>query len=403
MSFLTPNTNFYNNIYDKGKYLLAWRMSLAFIFFSLFLFGVALIKKTFFEVPWSIHLSLIVSILLLISLKKIKTYKIAFWTYIIVITVLVHIALNFFVKTTHYVDFIWMVSSILLGFIGLNKNIGIGLVLLNVIGLGYFYLYSIDASLFEYNEMSIFEKIAEFIEMVFSLYVVSYLMYLFVKFNVVIKTESQTTNIENTVLVKEIHHRVKNNLQIVISLLRLQQNELKSVEAKQHFSEAINRIMVMSLIHQKLYQDKSLSEIKIIDYLSDLTSDISSISTLGIPIQIDVKSELEKVGLKTIVPLGLIINELMSNSIEHAFKYKSEAVIHIGIKAKKNDEFELIYFDNGSWNKQSEEYSSFGLELIEILTFQLDGSFKRDVSVNGTSYEFVLNNVDLESNIVDNE
>ena len=70
MSFLTPNTNFYNNIYDKGKYLLAWRMSLAFIFFSLFLFGVALIKKTFFEVPWSIHLSLIVSILLLISLKN---------------------------------------------------------------------------------------------------------------------------------------------------------------------------------------------------------------------------------------------------------------------------------------------------------------------------------------------
>lgn len=398
MSLFTPNTDFCKSVYEKGKYLLAWRLSLAFIFLSVVLFSIAISQKPLLEIAWPVYLTLVVSVGLVISLKKYKTYKIAFWTYIVVITLLVHVALNFFTQTTHYVDFIWMISSILLGFIGLNKNVGIGLVLINVLGLGYFYLYSIDATLMEFNEMSNILKLGEFIEMVFSLFVVSYLMYLFVKFNVVIKTESQSTYNENTVLVKEIHHRVKNNLQIVISLLRLQQNELKSEEAKQHFSEAINRIMVMSLIHQKLYQDKSLAEIKIKDYLGDLTSDIASLSTLGIPIKVDIKSELEKVGLKTIVPLGLIINELMSNSIEHAFRGKLEALIHVSIKAKGKDEFELIYFDNGSWNKQSKEYSSFGLELIEILTSQLDGEFKRDVSINGTSYEFVLNNVDLENN-----
>lgn len=403
MSLITPNTDFYKSIYDKGKYLLAWRLSLAFVFLAVLLFGLVASQKPITEVPWPIYVTLIFSIGLLIILRKYKAYKIAFWSYILIITGLVHIALNAFVNTTHYVDLIWMMSSILLGFIGLNKKVGVGLVLVNVLGLGYFYYYSIDATLLEFNEMSKLEKIGEFIEMVFSLFVVSYLLYLFVNFNVVIKTESKSTYNENTVLVKEIHHRVKNNLQIVISLLRLQQNELKSEEAKQHFSEAINRILVMSLIHQKLYQDKSLAEIKIKDYLGDLTRDISSISALKIPIDVNISSELEKIGLKTIVPLGLIINELMSNSLEHAFGGKQEALIHISIKIIDEEKFELVYFDNGSWNKQSKEYSSFGLELIETLTSQLEGELQKSTTKNGTSFNFILLNLDHEKNTTTNE
>ena len=403
MSLFTPNIDFYKSIYDKGKYLLAWRVSLAFLILSILLLGLSFSQKTVLNVPWPIYLTLLISVGLMLSLKIHKAYKVAFWTYIIAITFLVHVALNFFTKTTHYVDLIWMISSILLGFIGLNKKVGVGLVLINVLGLGYFYLYSIDATLMEFNKMSNFEKIGEFIEMVFSLFVVSYLLYIFVNFNVVIKTESKSTYNENTVLIKEIHHRVKNNLQIVISLLRLQQNELKSEETKKHFSEAINRIMVMSLIHQKLYQDKSLAEIKIKDYLGDLTSDISSLSTLGIPIKVDIKSKFERVGLKTIVPLGLIINELMSNSIEHAFKGMSEALIYIAIKEKENDKFELLYFDNGVWNKQSEAYSSFGLELIEILTSQLEGNMEKSISKTGTSFKFTLSNLDHDKNTTGND
>jgi len=398
MKLFTPNTDFYDNIYDKGKYLLAWRLSISFVIFSIFLFSLSIIKYSVIDIPWPIYLTLFLSTALLVILKKQKKYKIAFWTYITVITALVHISLNVFVTTTHYVDFVWMISSILLGFIGINKKTGIVLTIINVFGLAYFYLYSIETTITVLAEMSLFSKVAEFSEMVFSLFVVSYLMHLFVKFNTVTKTENRTTNIENSILVKEIHHRVKNNLQIVISLLRLQQNELKSDEAKQQFSEAINRIMVMSLIHQKLYQDKSLAEIKIKDYLHDLSSDISSLSTLTIPIRINVESQLEKVGLKTIVPLGLIINELLSNSLKHAFKGKSDAEISISLKTLANDKFKLVYIDNGLWDKHTEEYSSFGLELIDILTSQLDGTFKRNISANGTSYEFFLNNVDLESN-----
>lgn len=397
MNLFTPNTDFYSNYYDKGKHVMAWRISIAFVGLFILLFGYIVVEKSLSEVKFPVYIALIIAFGSLLFLKYLKTYKITFWIYIITISLLVHVALNQFEESTHYVDFIWMISSILLAFIGLSKNTGLILVGLNIIALGYFYMYSVDITLAAYTGMSQFEKIGEFIEMLFSISVVTYLLYQFVVFHSTSQNETKTTSNENTVLVKEIHHRVKNNLQIVISLLRLQQNELKSEEAKQHFSEAINRILVMSLIHQKLYQDKSLAEIKIKDYLTDLTNDIASLSTLNIPIKVDIKSELDKVGLKTIVPLGLIINELMSNSIEHAFKGKNEALIYISIKEKENDLFELIYFDNGSWNKKSEEYSSFGLELIETLTSQLDGEFRRDISINGTSYEFILHNVDLEN------
>lgn len=398
MNLLKPNSDFHDNIYEKGKYILAWRLSLSFIIIAFYFFCLGFTKDSILDIPWPVYITLLSSVGLFITLKKFKKYKIVFWTCIILITILVHLSLNLITITTHYVDFVWMVSSILLGFIGFNKRTGITLAVINIIGLAYFYFYSIQSATNVTTQLSFNEKIIGFSEMVFSIFFVSYLMYLFVKFNVVIKTEIRTTTNENSVLVKEIHHRVKNNLQIVISLLRLQQNELKSEEAKQKFSEAINRIMVMSLIHQKLYQDKSLAEIKIKDYLTDLTSDISSLSTLHIPIQVNITSELEKVGLKTIVPLGLIINELMSNSLEHGYRSKPNAEIYISLKRIDDNKFELNYFDNGYWNKHAEVYASFGLELIEILTSQLDGTLQRSISVNGTSYKFVLHNVDLESN-----
>lgn len=398
MNLLTPNTDSFKTIYEKGKFLLAWRISLCFLAFSIFLFSVGVNKFASLLVPWPIYLTLILSVGLLFILKAKKNYKIAFWTYILVITGLVHLSLNTFIYTTHYSDFVWMVSSILLGYIGLNKKTGLVLTAINIIGLAYFYLFSIESTLNKSNEMVTNLKVSEFSEMVFALFIVSYLIHQFVKFNVVIKTENLTTTNENTILVKEIHHRVKNNLQIVISLLRLQQNELKSVESRKQFSEAINRIMVMSLIHQKLYQDKSLAEIKIKDYLDDLCTDISTLSTLSIPTKITISSELEKVGLKTIVPLGLIINELLLNSLEHAFKDKPSAKISITLTKLDHEKFKLVYFDNGFWNEQLEVDSSFGLELIETLTSQLDGVVKRNTTIEGTSFEFVLSNVDLESN-----
>ena len=203
-------------------------------------------------------------------------------------------------------------------------------------------------------------------------------------------------NKENLTLVKEIHHRVKNNLQIIISLLRLQKGELKSEEAKEHFTEAINRIMVMSLIHKKLYQQEELASISIQSYLQDLSADIISLTSLGKPVKVVIHSNIKTIGLKTIVPLGLLTNELIINSLKHAFENKKEGTINITINKNGGSDFLLTYADNGEWVQPKEEHPSFGIELIEILTSQLEGTQTRTSNEEGTTYLFSLKNIDLE-------
>jgi len=169
---------------------------------------------------------------------------------------------------------------------------------------------------------------------------------------------------------------------------------LKSDEAKKQFSEAINRVMVMASIHQKLYKDKSYTQVVAKDYFTELTSDIITLSSSFKEVEIIIESELENIGLNTIVPLGLIVNELVSNSIQHAFSINKRGSIQILITSNVTNTFKLTYKDNGSWTEPANTYSSFGLELIDILTSQLDGKCERTSTISGTEYSFNLKNLD---------
>lgn len=197
---------------------------------------------------------------------------------------------------------------------------------------------------------------------------------------------------EKTVLLQEIHHRVKNNLQVITSLLRLQSSEIDSDEARAHFSDAINRIMTMSLIHQKMYQEKNLSKIDTADYFKTLIYDLIRTSSVNIPVQIEVTANLHKFGSKTIVPLALLIAELVSNSLKHAFDKEGKVIVFFSEETDKN--FRLEYFDNGIWKNESNE-SSFGLQLIQTLTEQMEGEYSRITDANGTLYQFKLTNLDV--------
>ena len=207
-----------------------------------------------------------------------------------------------------------------------------------------------------------------------------------------IKVEKQ--HIEKTVLLQEIHHRVKNNLQVIISLLRIQSQELKSEEAKRSFNEAISRVMTMSLIHQKMYEREELSRINLNDYLSTLIDDMLTSSVTNGKVNFSLHFETEEIGSKTIAPLALIINELVSNSLKHAFEKNGK--IEIQFRTVQDGRFELIYSDNGSWKERKE--GSFGLQLIDIFTEQLDGEFKRETTENGTTYRFLLSDLDNSNN-----
>ena len=185
-------------------------------------------------------------------------------------------------------------------------------------------------------------------------------------------------NEEKEFLLKEIHHRVKNNLGIVSSLLDLQAAEMKDPAAIQAIEESRNRVYSMSMIHQKLYQGKNLSSIEMKDYFVNLSKHI--IDSFGAHKLIEFDYELDEVQLDvdSAIPLGLIVNELLTNCFKHAFPNNNKGIVKIVFQEMKNKRFLLEIIDNGigidDLNKKNDENNGFGNLLIDLLVKQLDGS-----------------------------
>jgi len=394
LTLFTPNTKDLDNFFEKAKFVMIWRITIAFSFvFSILIllsFSNVLMLVSCFSL-----LTLASSSLYYLKIKR-KTPAL-YWIYVIFGTAIVHFSLNTIPSYTHFVDFLWIMVIILLSFIGLGKKNGFAISLINISGIIYFYIFGLNNHIETLQPLSNLKIGTAIIEVMLCLFCVTYLINQYVKFNTYYSGELEKTNDqlvkkneENIFLVKEIHHRVKNNLQIVISLLRLQKGELKSDEAKRHFNEAINRIMVMSLIHKKLYQEVEMAHIEIEPYLKDLANDVIHISNMGPSIIFEVNSEIKNIGLKTIVPLGLLINELLSNSIKHAFNQNNGFISVSILKHFNKDQFTLIYVDDGKWIDLKENQTGFGLGLIETLSEQLEGTFTRQQS----EYTFELKNLD---------
>ncbi len=347
-------------------------------------------------------ITLVISSSCLVYLAISKNYKPLFWVYAVAGSLLAHFAMNYVLSFTHYVDFMWVVISIILAFIGLGWVYGVLFIFGNAVGLAYFYWFTLNTHIQVLEPKTNVEILADYIEVLFAFFVVAYLMRQFILFqtyseNSLIKANEdlakqnkliQSKNNENETLMKEIHHRVKNNLQIIISLLRMQSAELKSRESQEHFSEAINRILAMALIHQKLYSSKELSKVNIKSYLEQLVMEIVAIFPGRDKVSVRVETCIDQMSLDTIVPLGLLINELISNSLKHAFRENEQGAITIGIR-QKGEKFEVTYSDNGQWKEPNTEVSSFGLELVDILTDQLNGTKEMNTE-NGTHYRFIL-------------
>lgn len=403
MKLFNPDTSFFNNYYDKAKYLLGWRISIVFI--SIFSIVSTIYSFTSFTAALPSYLVVIVGIFCLLFLYFTRNYKPIFWVYSISGFTLSHFAMNTVHELTHYVDFLWVLICIFLTFIGLGRRTGIVFTVINALLIAYFFWFTLNHQITTLNPRTNVQLIGEYIEILFSLFVLSYLVhqyYLFQQYsekelliaNNELEHQNQlitSKNEENILLMKEVHHRVKNNLQIITSLLRLQKSNL-SPEIEQKFDEAIGRIMTMSIIHSKLYQSDDLTKVDIKSYINDLVREILTSLSVDDNIKTSISSNINSIGLKTIVPLGLIINELLSNSFKHAFKNCFEGSINIEIKKLTEKEFELNYSDSGKWvDNHSENKVKFGLELIETLTEQLDGTVNRTDS----HYTFKLSNLDI--------
>ena len=198
---------------------------------------------------------------------------------------------------------------------------------------------------------------------------------------------------EKETLLHEIHHRVKNNLTVIASLLKLQANSMEDERIKAALSDSQSRVQAMSDIHEILYTSENLSTLDMNSYLTKLTRDVIQNYTLGTKVNFKIEAELILVGSRQASPIGLIVNELITNSLKYAFPDTKEGEIKINLQ-KTADQIELTYMDNGIGIPENFDWyntKSMGLNLVKILAEnQLDGSIDME-SNNGTKFTIKFN------------
>ena len=213
------------------------------------------------------------------------------------------------------------------------------------------------------------------------------------------KTEIEQRIAEKETLLKEVHHRVKNNLQTVSSLLRLQSKNTTSDEIRDLIKSSQNRVVSMAMIHEMLYMHDDISQIEFKLYVQELTQYlIRSIKGVNSNITLNLTIPDIKLGIDTAIPLGLLINEAVTNSLKYGFVDNNNCEIAITLQKKDIDnQYTLTIEDNGvgySENLDPEKTKSLGLKLIHNLARQLRGSVKRDISKGGTNYIVDFQDID---------
>ena len=195
---------------------------------------------------------------------------------------------------------------------------------------------------------------------------------------------------EKEVLLSEIHHRVKNNIQVITSLLKLQADKIKDKQYANMFQDSQDRIKSMALIHEQLYQTKNFANIDFGEYVKSFANGLFvsyGVDTNKIKLNIDIKDV--SIDLQNAVPCGLIINELVSNSLKHAFPQQEEGNIGIVLQSTNEGDFELTVSDDGigiSEDLDIEQTDTMGLHLVKVLAeHQLAGIIDLD-RTEGTQF-----------------
>jgi PAS domain S-box-containing protein len=188
---------------------------------------------------------------------------------------------------------------------------------------------------------------------------------------------------EKEILLKEIHHRVKNNLQMIQSLLSLQSNQIKDPENKKAFADSSSRIKSMSLIHETLYHSEDIAKLDVNKYITDIVDYLKKIYfNPDIDIEIDIHVNEIDMNLDHCISCGLIINELISNSLKYAFRGRKKGNILLTLKQTNSNLVELVISDDGcgfETLKNIDEYSSLGLRIVNII---VKGQLKGTIDIS---------------------
>ena len=208
-----------------------------------------------------------------------------------------------------------------------------------------------------------------------------------------VETRLQESLAEKEVLLREVHHRVKNNLSVVDSLLSMQARYISDVQALKSLSDSQRRIHTMSLIHEQLYHSQDLGKVDFCEYLQRLVVNLYSSSNFSAD-QIELKLDLSSIllNIDIAISLGLIVNELLTNAFKHAFPNDMKGLIEVILHQDDEGKLHLTIRDNGIGIPQNINiYStaSLGLRLVKILTQQLRANLDLSCS-QGTSFHFIF-------------
>jgi len=197
---------------------------------------------------------------------------------------------------------------------------------------------------------------------------------------------------EKEILLKEIHHRVKNNLNVIVSLLNLQSNQIKNTsQAQSAFNEIKNRIYSIALVHDQLYQTNNFSRINMKNYIESMSRSLLSSLSGGKKITLNINIKEIYLDINNAIPCGLILNEIVTNSLKHAFPKKKKGKILIEF-SQKNNQYELLVKDDGCGITDKidvKDSKTLGLRLIHLLTEQISGTLEI-INKNGTLFKVVF-------------
>lgn len=390
MNWWTPDINPNFNYYEKGRFILIWRISLMFAFVLSILTALNIGEKSI--VAFIYGAESIVSIFALIFLYRFKNAKPIFWVFTLSASGFIVYSMYALKHTLHYSDFMWMMCIVLFAFIGLKYKYALIFVGIHLLVIAHFSFFELNEHLSLLRPRTNYELLTVTIEMSFAFVIMSALIYQNIQFQAYGLSELRKThnalekqNEENVTLLKEIHHRVKNNLQIVISLLRMQREKIPASETREELDNAMKRVMAISLIHNRLYKSSELSNICFDSYVQGLVSEICSFHKDNREIDVELINEIKNLDMNTMIPLGLIINELVTNSIKHA--HESNVPVQIKLKFEKegDDLINMTYLDNGTWKEQ--DRNGLGVELIQSLNNQLEGELIREGSAYNIKFK----------------
>jgi len=194
------------------------------------------------------------------------------------------------------------------------------------------------------------------------------------------------------VLLKEIHHRVKNNLQVISSLLSLQSGYLKDDQAKTALQICRDRIKSMGLVHDKLYRSESFNEVNFREYLEDISLQLHRLYHSGRRIDMEIEAADYMVSIDVAIPCGIMVNELITNVLKYAFPDDRPGKVTIDFRQLPDNHYQLMVKDDGVGlpaELDIENTESLGLKLVKMLTKQLEGELQVQ-SQKGTLFKITF-------------